>query len=320
MGIIPRIAHLTGLGWVRRKSIWETALEIIKFCVHVTNITSSLRLTYSQGCYDSTWNLYQTINLDFPKTLPLCENKNTLYHIFFGMSLRKGPEQNHVRRNSVCLVLLALRFFFFLSSLYFSVKLYNIPVKQVTPLRLHLWWTNALKFEDFSKTQLAAGGAGIGTHAFRSWQPRLCQWSAFLRGSSRLWFSLPWEFAALENLFSFLFGHMRFHLWLPESLWEGDLKPVWSFSRNFSSTRQVLKGGCRLDFTSTSVLFIFASLQYYQLLLHMGDPYCALVKWYHIMLLCLYHQTLLMKKSPGLPRFICSIYFSQTLFWIKHLR
>lgn len=26
------------------------------------------------------------------------------------------------------------------------------------------------------------------------------------------------------------------------------------------------------------------------------------------------------KKSPGLPRFICSIYFSQTLFWIKHLR
>lgn len=105
-----------------------------------------------------------------------------------------------------------------------------------------------------------------------------------------------------------------------ESLWEGDLKPVWSFSRNFSSTRQVLKGGCRLDFTSTSVLFIFASLQYYQLLLHMGDPYCALVKWYHIMLLCLYHQTLLMKKSPGLPRFICSIYFSQTLFWIKHLR
>lgn len=80
------------------------------------------------------------------------------------------------------------------------------------------------------------------------------------------------------------------------------------------------QGGCRLDFTSTSVLFIFASLQYYQLLLHMDDPYCALVKWYHIMLLCFYHQTLLMKKSPGLPRFICSIYFPKTLFWIKHLR
>ena len=36
--------------------------------------------------------------------------------------------------------------------------------------------------------------------------------------------------------------------------------------------------GCRLDFTSTSVLFIFASLQYYQLLFHMDDPYCASVK------------------------------------------
>lgn len=105
-----------------------------------------------------------------------------------------------------------------------------------------------------------------------------------------------------------------------ESPWEGDLTPVLSFCRNFSSATQVLRGGCRLDFTSTSVLFIFASLQYYQLLLHMDDPYCALVKWCHIMLLCLYHQTLLMKKSPGLPRFICSIYFSQTLFWIKHLR
>lgn len=80
------------------------------------------------------------------------------------------------------------------------------------------------------------------------------------------------------------------------------------------------QSGCRLDFTSTSVLFIFASLQCYQLLLHMDDPYCALVKWYHIMLLCFYHQTLLMKKSPGLPRFICSIYFPKTLFWIKHLR
>lgn len=73
----------------------------------------------------------------------------------------------------------------------------------------------------------------------------------------------------------------KLHLFIfssQESLWEGDLTLVLIFCRNFSSARQVLRGGCRLDFTSTSVLFIFASLQYYQLLLHMGDPYCASVK------------------------------------------
>lgn len=131
--------------------------------------------------------------------------------------------------------------------------------------------------------------------------------------------------ACLEEPLPFLKSPVCLVMYTPslvsqEAVWEGDLKPVWSFCKNFFSTRQVLNGGCRLGFTSASVLFIFASLQYYQLLLHMGDPYCASVKWYHIMLLCLYHQTLLMKKSPGLPRFICSIYFSQTLFWIKHLR
>lgn len=104
---------------------------------------------------------------------------------------------------------------------------------------------------------------------------------------------------------------------VPATPWDRAIQQnLWKFLHKETGTQ----GGCRHDFTSTSVLFIFASLQYYQLLLHMDDPYCALVKWYHIMLLCFYHQTLLMKKSPGLPRFICSIYFPKTLFWIKHLR
>lgn len=86
------------------------------------------------------------------------------------------------------------------------------------------------------------------------------------RASGKLVLS-PWS----RKLHLFIFSSQ-------ESLWEGDLTLVLIFCRNFSSARQVLRGGCRLDFTSTSVLFIFASLQYYQLLLHMGDPYCALVK------------------------------------------
>lgn len=84
--------------------------------------------------------------------------------------------------------------------------------------------------------------------------------------------------AALGHLFLPPLATQASSLASQPSPWEGDLMPVWSFCRNFSRARQVLRGGRRLDFPSTSVLFIFASLQYYQLLLHMGDPYCALVK------------------------------------------
>lgn len=99
---------------------------------------------------------------------------------------------------------------------------------------------------------------------------------------------------------------------------------AWEKLGGFSTKRQVPKGGCRLDFISASVLFIFASLRHYQLLLHMDDPYCALVKWCHIMLLCFYHQTLLMRKKKNLTRFYLhssvQFNFPQTLFGIKHLK
>lgn len=233
------------------------------------------------------------------------------------VALRRSPEGTPFWQNSTLGIFYALHLFSSLNSS--SVKPHDTlggsDTTVISPLR-----SQCLEIEGFPMDSSGNGGPETWTRVFNTTMWGTVTWlhcwihvfrlvQPPLREPARFGKTLP-VFLVTEA--SFLVSQ--------ESSWEGDLVPVLSFCRNFSSARQVLRGGCRLDFTSTSALFIFASSQYYQLLLHMEDPYCALVKWYHIMLLCLYHQTLLMKKSPGLPRFICSIYFSQTLFWIKHLR
>lgn len=128
------------------------------------------------------------------------------------------------------------------------------------------WSREQLCLSIFEELTLRPSGVGL------TWQPEdlglepdsiptvEALTSGFTWGSSRSWLSLPEHTCCFQKHFSYPCLVMEdFISGFPRVFVGRWLEASFEFCRNFSSTRQVLRGGCRLDFTSTSVLFIFAS-------------------------------------------------------------